>query len=451
MIFVVTSLGNFLGMFDFSSVNIALYEVSKTFMLPVSTVQWIMLSYQIVMTSLLIFFGRLSDTFDRKRLYTCGFLTFGMGATLSYFSANFSMLLIARMIQGVGGSILISNSFSIISLVFKGKDRGRALGFAGAITHLAGMTAPAISGLLMELFTWREIFLPSCIIAIIALFLSLRFVPSSYKLKKVSIDVMGTVLLAGGVASMLFMIAQLPVWGWRSVYTKSCLVSMLFCFFLFVKQENRTVFPLVSFKLFSSPAFLYSNLALFFSYFAMYPNTILFPFYSQGVLGNSAKLTGLLILPFSLFYLVTAILTGALSPHKRMYVGMLLLGTGSFLFSNTTDVTPLYLLVLMQGLMGVGNAFFQPSTNAAILNATPKEKVGMASGILSLFRNSGIATGSVVSVALFESYKNHAIIQGATEAQALLSAYHFALYAGIGFAVLCLIFIFRSASCRDNI
>lgn len=450
IIFGVTSLGNFIGMLDFSSVNIALYKISLAFELPVSTVQWIMLAYQIVLTSLLTFFGRLGDMVNRRKLYTSGFLIFGAGACLSYFSVNFCMLLFARTVQGLGGSVLISNSFSIVSSIFKGRQRGKALGFMGAVTHLAGMTAPSISGFLMEAFSWRAIFLPSCILSFTAVFLAARVIPAGYAVKKISIDIKGTVFLMAAVASLLFMIAQSPSWGIISAQTGISVLSVIFCLYLFVRHENRTKAPLVSFSLFVSPAFLFGNLALMVSYLAMYPNTILFPFYSQGVLENSPSLTGLLILPFSLFYLITAVSTGTLNPQKRMVAGMILLGLGLFLFSMTTLSTPLTALILMQIVMGVGNAFFQPSVNTAILNATPKDSTGMASGILSLFRNTGIAMGSVISVGIFETYKNYLAKLGTGEKEALLSSYHFALYCGIGFAFLCLIFIIKSIRLQKN-
>lgn len=449
-IFCVTSLGNFIGMLDFSSVNIALYKISQSFGLPISAVQWIMLSYQIVLTSLLTFFGRLGDTVNRRKLHSFGFLMFGIGACLSYFSVNFCMLLFARTVQGIGGSVLISNSFGIVSSIFKGRQRGKALGFMGAVTHLAGMSAPSISGFLMEAFSWRAIFLPSCILSFLAFFPAARIIPAKNTSKNTPIDIKGTLLLMVGVALLLFVIAEMPVWGILSIQTGIFALSVVFCLFLFVRHENRTKAPLVDFHLFVSPAFLFSNLALMISYLAMYPNTILFPFYSQGVLENSAALTGLLILPFSLFYLITAVLTGTLNPQKRMIAGMTLLGTGLFLFSTTTFNTPLFVLVLMQTVMGVGNAFFQPSVNTAILNATPKDDAGMAGGILSLFRNTGIAVGSVISVGIFETHKNYLTGRGLAEKEALLSSYHFALYYGIGFSLLCLIFILKSVRLQKN-
>ena len=288
VIFAVTSSGNFISMFDFSAVNIALYNISAAFSMPVTLVQWIMLAYQIVLTSLLIFCGRLGDMVNRRKLYTTGFLIFGTGAALSYFSVDFIMLLIARVIQGAGGAVLIANSFSIVSSIFRGKQRGKALGFMGAVTHLAAMTAPSFSGFLIGAFSWRSIFLPGCFLSFAAAVLSAGIIPSKRISEKKPVDVWGTVLLTASVAAVLFMITQAPAKGILTPRSGLTGAFSLLCLFLFVRHEDRTPSPLISFKLFLSPVFLFSNLALMLSYPAMYPNTILFPFYAQGVLGASA-------------------------------------------------------------------------------------------------------------------------------------------------------------------
>jgi len=432
-IFAVTTLGNFSSMLDFSSVNIALYQISNSFALPVSTVQWVMLSYQIVLTSLLIFFGRLGDLTNRKKLYTAGFMLFGAGAAGAYFAQAFPVLLAARTVQGIGGSILIANSFSIVSLIFKGKQRGKALGFMGAVTHLAGMSAPVVSGFIIEHFAWRCIFLPGVFISAAAVFLSWRFVPASFHHQKADVDTVGTFLLAASVSLLLYMLAEGASW--------QIAAALIVSAGLFLYREKTVSAPLVDFRLFKNKAFLFGCLALMTSYWAMYPNTVLFPFYSQGVLENSAQLTGELILPFSLFYLITSINTGTLPPYKRMVCGICLMGGALVLFAQTTLTTSNILLILMQILIGVSNALFQPSANAAILGCAPKQNIGMASGIMSLFRNTGIATGSVFSVMMFEHGKADLLARGTDMKNAFLGAYHFSLYIGATFAVLCLFWL----------
>ena len=435
-IFAVTTAGNFASMMDFSSVNIALYKMAESFAMPVSAVQWVMLAGQIVMTSLLIFCGRLSDIVNRRKLYTAGFVVFAVGGYASYFAPGFVWLLVARVFQSVGGAILIANSFGIVSSVFEGKARGKALGFLGAVVHLAGMTAPVLGGWLIEAFDWRAVFLPGAVVATIAAVPSARFIPVSERRKGVSVDIIGTVLLFLSVSSLLLMVAN----GVSFFVCLSFAVSAV----LFPIREKKAAQPLIDLALFKNKPFLFANLALAVSYWAMYTNTILFPFYAQGALHLNAKTTGEMIFPFSLAYLIVAIFTGSFQPHKKMLAGMIILSFGLFGFSQTGLETSCIFLITMQVIMGMGNGLFQPSVNTAIMNAVGKENTGTAGGVLSLSRNTGIATGSVLAVALFEAVKNSARGSGISLEKSFVSAYHTGLYAGIFFAAICLLFIVLS-------
>ena len=443
MIFCVTATGNFAAMLNASSVNIALYKISQTFNVSVMQVQWVVLSYMIILTGLLTFFGRMGDMVDKRKLYAAGFALFGVGSVLSYFSGGFATLIASRAVQAVGGAILIANSFSIVSAVFKGKSRGRALGFLGAATHLAAMTAPSLSGLLMNFFKWQSIFVPNIAISFAGLFLALRFIPKSYGRAQMRADYGGTVLLVGGVAVLLLMIAQVPVWSWNSKETALCLGALIILFVLFGMRESAAKFPLIDFSLFSNRAFLFSNFALGISYLAMGGNTILFPFYAQQVLEKTPFITGVMIFPFSCCYLITAVSTGGLDARKRMLTGLFMMVLCLLAFSSANARTPVWFLILVQGMMGAGNALFQPSVNLSVLNAAPKKDVGMASGILSLFRNTGIAAGGVVAVSLFEAKQAQtAAILPATES--FLSGYRFSMVFGAFFGVLCFLLIYFS-------
>lgn len=441
-IFGVTTAGNFASMMDFSSVNIALYKMADAFAMPVSTVQWVMLSFQIVMTSLLIFCGRLSDIVSRRKLYTAGFAVFAAGGYASYLAPDFVWLLCARVFQSVGGAILISNSFAVVSSVFEGRERGKALGFLGAVVHLAGMTAPVLGGWLIETFQWRAVFLPGAVVATLAVIPSGRLIPVAERKGSAFVDVSGTVLLFLSVSSLLLTVAN----GLSAAVVLVFAVSVV----LFLIRESTARDPLMDLTLFRNKPFLFGNSALLVSYCAMYPNTILFPFYTQGALHLSAKTTGEMIFPFSLSYLITAINTGSFSPRKRMFFGMILLAAGLFGFSQSGLETSSIYLITMQIIMGIGNGLFQPSANTAIMNAVGTEQAGTAGGVLSLSRNTGIAVGSVLSVAMFEAVKNSAAAKTGVE-NAVLSAYHISLYAGMGFAALCLSFVWLSASRKGKV
>ena len=444
LVFCVTSMGNFAAMLNSSSVNIALYRISKSFDVSVMKVQWVVLSYMIILTGLLTFFGRMGDMVDRRKLYTAGFFVFGAGGAAACFSNGFAALIAARAVQAVGGSILIANSFSIVSGVFKGTARGRALGFLGAVTHLAAMIAPGLSGFLMNFFDWRSVFVPNILVSVFGVFLSYRFIPRTFQRRKMTVDYAGTALLVSGVGVLLLLTAQASVWSWNGRETGMCVGILVVCFVLFGVRESTAENPLVDFSLFAKPAFLFSNLALILSYLAMCGNTILFPFYAQQILQKTPFVTGLMIFPFSCCYLITAVSTGALPPRARMMTGLSIMTVCLTAFSFVNAATPVWVLVAIQSVMGTGNALFQPSVNLSILNAAPKESVGMASGILSLFRNTGIAAGGVIAVGLFEKRRLKEAAFAFSETDSFLAGYHFSMFVGAAFGAACLVLIYFS-------
>lgn len=171
-IFAVTAIGNFISILDSSTVNIALYRISIDLNVNISQVQWVITAYMLILTVLLPFFGKLGDILPRNKLYASGFLIFAFGSFLNSTAANLPSLIIYRCIEAVGASILISNSSAIISLIFQGTKRGKALGMVGSIIALGGMTGPAVGGILINFFGWQAIFIPSIPIALIGAYLS---------------------------------------------------------------------------------------------------------------------------------------------------------------------------------------------------------------------------------------------------------------------------------------
>ena len=144
----------------------ALYEIAKDFNADINAVQWVVTGYILILSSFLMLFGKLNDVVNRRILYTTGFLVFAGGSILNILSFNLPMLILCRLIQSLGASILLSNNIAIISSVFKGKKRAKAIGFSSAMMALSGMTGPAIGGFLMHYFGWRGVFSPGGLVAV---------------------------------------------------------------------------------------------------------------------------------------------------------------------------------------------------------------------------------------------------------------------------------------------
>ena len=146
IICLLVIMGNFLGMLDSSTVNLALYPIAQGLNITLTEVQWVVIAYMLVLTVFLPFFGKLGDIFSKNKVYGSGFLIFAIGALLNCTAPNFYTLLIFRCIEALGASIMIANGPAVIATLFKGEKRGQALGLNASLVAVGGMTGPAVGG-----------------------------------------------------------------------------------------------------------------------------------------------------------------------------------------------------------------------------------------------------------------------------------------------------------------
>ena len=139
---IIIILGNFLGMLDSTTVQLALYPISQGLNITLTQVQWIIIAYMLVMTVFLPFFGKIGDLYPKNKVYATGFFTFAFGAILCTISPNFSLLIISRCIEALGASIMMANGPAVIATLFHGKNRGKALGINGSLVAIGGMLGP---------------------------------------------------------------------------------------------------------------------------------------------------------------------------------------------------------------------------------------------------------------------------------------------------------------------
>ena len=448
LIFLVSATGGFLAMLDSNTVNVALYEIAKDFNADMSLVQWVVTGYILILSSFLMLFGKLNDVVDRRMLYTSGFFVFALGSILNICSFNLFMLIACRLLQSLGASILLSNNYAIITSVFKGKKRARAIGFSSAMMAFAGMTGPSLGGFLMHYAGWRGIFIPGVIIGLLGAILSLRIIPSIKHKGHFVFDYQGMIYLFISTFSMLMIISKIHDWGLKSQNTLIAFILMVLFGIIFYIRERKINFPIVDFDLFKSQIFTYGNFAMLISYFALFSNAVMFPYYAQVVLGASALKAGLLIAPFSACFMVAAIFNGKLSNKYSsgllMTYGAVFIVLGLLLFSTCDSNMDIMKIILAQMLMGTGSGMYQPSANLIVMTSAPIKETGMASGILAMFRNTGMLLGIMISLAIFDFRKAFYIKKGLSDFNSFAEAYGEVLLAGAFFAVLCLFLSYKT-------
>ena len=312
VIFTIIATGNFLGMLDSTIVNLALYPMARDLGVSISQVQWVIIAYTLVLTVFLPFWGKIGDMVPKNKLYASGYILFALGSLLNATARSLPFLIAFRCIEALGASIIISNASSVIASLFKGKDRGKALGLNGCLVAVGGLLGPSLGGMLIQVFNWHAIFIPAIPIALFGVYYSYKMVPSVISQKeKIKFDYPGFIYFTISLFALLLAISEGYHWGWSSIKILTLGVVCLGFGFLFYYRDHTISYPMINFNLFSIKPFTFGNLAVMTSYMAMFTNTILLPFYLQDILKFKPFITGLIILPYSVVLMVTAPLSGS--------------------------------------------------------------------------------------------------------------------------------------------
>lgn len=437
IVFGIIALGTFMATLDASIVNIALPQISKDLNASPTFVGWIVTSYLLVVSSLLLFFGKAGDLIGRRQLYSSGFIVFIIGSLLCAISGHITVLIGARVFQAIGAAMLMANSPAIIADVFANKNRGRALGMAGTIVALGTMTGPTIGGLLIGKFGWESIFYVNIPIGIIGFFLGLTILPCDKAKTNVKYDLVGAVLFIIAIFCFLLFLSQGHKWGWFSIKSLVMSIISIIFFVLFTLEEKRSHQPMIDMTLFQNKTFLVANLCSMISFISIFSNTILLPFYLSDILNFSPFKMGLLITPFPIALAIVAPTSGYLSEKYSMKLltmsGLFMTMLGLLYFTFVNANTHWWQIFIGQMLLGIGNGLFQAPNNNSIMSAVQPPKYGIASGISALIRNIGMILGISISLSVFESLLHY--FSGVyVHTKAFLIAYHTAICIGAVFA-----------------
>lgn len=407
-VLATVAIGTFMATLDSSIVNVALPTLSGQFNSNLSTLQWVVTAYLLTITSLLPVFGRLADLVGRKKVFAIGFLVFILGSALCGLAQNIWFLVGTRVFQAVGAAMLMSNSAAIITSIFPPKERGKALGLTGTVVALGSLTGPALGGILIGFAGWRSIFYINVPIGLIGFAAVLLILPVDVPSKdKESFDFLGALTFTFGMIFVLLGITNGEDWGWTSLPVLLSLVLGTISLVLFVLTERKVKHPMIDLSLFRNRPFLIGNLSGGLSFVAMFANTMILPFYLQGVLNYKPTQVGMILMIFPIVMAVVAPISGHASdkfgPKVLTTSGLVITGLGLFYFSTLSATVSFYHIIPGSVLMGLGAGLFQSPNNSSVMSSVTPQKLGIAGGINSLVRNLGMVTGIAWSVALFEA------------------------------------------------
>ncbi len=418
---------------DNTIVNLALPAIRADLHASVTSLQWTIDAYTLVLASLLMLSGSTADRLGRRRTFQTGLVLFGLGSLLCGVAPNAGLLIAFRALQAVGGSMLNPVALSIITNIFtERRERARAIGVWAGVVGLSMAIGPVLGGTLVGWAGWRSIFWINVPVALAAVVLTAVFVPESRAPRPRRLDPVGQLLVIVLLAGLTYGIIEGRVAGWSSPEILTCFVLAALALIVLVPYERRRVDPLLELGFFRSVPFSGATLLAVSGFSALAGFLFLNTLYLQETRGFSALHAGLLTLPMAAVTVVAAPLSGRLVAARGPRLPLLVAGAGitiaGVLLAGITPGTPIPLLVLAYAVFGTGFGMLNaPITNSAV-SGMPREQAGLAAAVASTSRQVGVSLGVAVI----------GTIAAAQEATPGVSPTGWAVVAGCGALVLLL-------------
>ena len=404
----------FITTFMGSALNLSVPDIEKDFGVSAAEVGWVVTIYMLTCAALAVPFGRLADMFQRRRILWIGILIFGLSSAAAVISPDMRMLLVFRLGQGVGASMIFSTNIAILVGAFDGGMRGRVLGYSTSATYVGLSAGPVLGGLLNHNFGWRSVFIAAAAVSAVAFYGALKRLPSETKREdKPEMDIKGNIfyILAAGAILII----------------------------LFVRTELTAKDPVIDVRLFrNNLSYTFSNLAALLNYGATFAISYLISIYLQIIMGYDSQTAGMILISSPVVMAVLSPVMGRLSDKYSPYImssaGMGLCAAALTLFSFLPEESSVLRIIAILAVSGVGFSLFtSPNTNA-VMASVDREDYGIASSVLSTMRSIG-HTMSMAVVTLVVGAKMGDSSMTTSGPQEVMNTIHMCFYIFTGLCI----------------
>lgn len=420
LVLVMVTAGYFLVLLDLTVVNVALPTIGRNLGASVSDQQWVIDAYTITLASLLLTGGKLGDLYGRKLMLIIGMVSFGLLSMACGLSATPGMLIGFRAAQGIGAAILLPTSLAVISVTYRG-DRAaqaRAISIWAAVGSLALPAGPLLGGLLVDLVSWRAVFLINLPIIAIATIGVWRLVEKTESPGKASLDLPGIVLGAAFLAAVTIAFIEGGALGWGNplIIAVASAAPVLLALFIYTEHASRS--PVLPLSMFRSRGTSLANVIAVLMSLVLLGTIFILTQYFQVVEKYSPLMAGVALFPLFAPLAIFSSLSGRLSARKgapfSIAIGLVLGVIGMLLMTRVEPGQPyLTSLFIPMLITGTGMGLLTPAVVAVAMREAPREHTGIASGVNNTARQAGGAIGLAIFGSIVGSPKlTHAFVHG---------------------------------------
>jgi DHA2 family multidrug resistance protein len=394
-------LGTFMAVLDGTVVNTGLPKIMASFGIGLDKVEWIITAYMLAMAVMLPTSGWLADRFGYKRMYFLGLLGFTVGSFLCSISPNENLLILSRILQGLGAGTLQPLGMAIITREFPVKQRGLALGFWGIAAAASISFGPTLGGFIIDNFSWQLIFGINIPIGIAAMLFTI-LIQSEYKHPtRRKFDIAGFISITIFLPLTLYALSETTAAtnsaGWRAPYILLCAGIAVVSLAVFITAELIAEDPIIDLRLIGNHNFGLAIIILIFFSIGMFGSTFLFPVYLQNSMGYTALEAGSVFIPVGIIQGFIAPISGRISdkinPKIPIIAGILLMAFSFYLNSKLSYLSEMKAIMISLYIRGFGMGLAFTALNTVSLLEIPREKMAQASGISNSIRQLGGSLG----------------------------------------------------------
>ena len=404
-ILAITFLGACMVGIDSGIMNVALPILTKQFQISLSITQWTITGYLLALCAVLPLSGRFGDLYTKRTIYLLGLAFFTISSLFCSMAANISQLILFRIMQGVGGAMIVANCQALIVMNFPKEKLGRALGISSMATSLGLILGPSIGGFLIGAFGWPSIFIINIPIGLVGVYVGYKILPRNESKMSEKIDIVGAILFAAGLSIILLTLSNGLDWHWSisKIITYSVIGIGILCSFLVWESQIKE--PMINLIIFKNWDYSLGNIAVFLVFMCIATNNLLLPFLLQSVFNISIEVVGLFLFIPSVVMMFLAPISGYISDFIDQAI-LIIIGLAIITIAMLVEAfiqvgTSLWTIGIAQLLLGIGVVMFIPPNNSSTLATVSIERIGIATSINGLIRNSGKIFGTALTAMLF--------------------------------------------------